>query len=116
MKHISSLVPSVLNNTKIYLCCGGSCFIHHHLPWRWRQQVPPKCWYLSVKLHKKLLLLLQHLRNCLTSCSRNQSPHTFENPRVFFFNICCSVHHQSILLNNQHDAALSSHIYYSLWD
>jgi hypothetical protein len=30
------------------------------------------------------------------------------------FYICGSVHHQSILLNNQHDAALSSCIYYSL--
>jgi len=32
------------------------------------------------------------------------------------FYICGSVHHQSILLNNQRDAALSSHIYYSLRD
>ena len=29
------------------------------------------------------------------------------------FYICCCVQHQSILLNNQLDAALSSHIYYS---
>jgi hypothetical protein len=21
-----------LNNMKFYLCCGGSCFIHHQLP------------------------------------------------------------------------------------
>jgi hypothetical protein len=28
--------------------------------------------------------------------------------------ICCSMHHQSILLNNQRDAALSSRIYSSL--
>jgi hypothetical protein len=30
------------------------------------------------------------------------------------FYICGSVHHRSILSNNQRDAALSSHIYYSL--
>jgi hypothetical protein len=30
------------------------------------------------------------------------------------FYICGSVHHQSILLNNQRDAALSSRIYSSL--
>jgi hypothetical protein len=32
------------------------------------------------------------------------------------FHICGSVHHQSILLNNQRDAALSSRIYSSLRD
>jgi hypothetical protein len=32
------------------------------------------------------------------------------------FYICGSVHHQSILLNNQCDAALSSRIYSSLQD
>jgi hypothetical protein len=34
--------------------------------------------------------------------------------RNFEFYICGSVHHQSILLNNQRDAALSSRIYSSL--
>jgi hypothetical protein len=33
-------------------------------------------------------------------------------PLVFY--ICGSVHHQSVLLNNQRDAALSSRIYSSL--
>jgi hypothetical protein len=79
IKYISSWDPSVFNNAKIYLCCGGNCFFHHHLPWRWRQQVPPKCWYPSVKLHEKLLL--QPLRNCITSCSHNQPPNNFEKPR-----------------------------------
>jgi hypothetical protein len=32
------------------------------------------------------------------------------------FYLCCSVHHQSVLLNNQRDAALNSRIYYSLPD
>jgi hypothetical protein len=32
------------------------------------------------------------------------------------FYICGSEHHQSILLNNQRDAALSSRVYYSLQD
>jgi hypothetical protein len=37
------------------------------------------------------------------------------NTALFFvFYICGSVHHQSILLNNQRDAALSSRIYSSL--
>ena len=81
-KYISSWDPSVFNNVKIYLCCGGSCFNHHHLPWRWRQQVSPKRWYLSVELHEKLQLSLQPSRNCLISCSHKQPPNNFEKPRV----------------------------------
>jgi hypothetical protein len=37
---------------------------------------------------------------------------TFKEGNLFY--ICGSVHHQSILLNNQRDAALSSRIYSSL--
>jgi hypothetical protein len=33
-----------------YPCFGGiNCFLFQ-LPWRWRQQMPPKPWYLSAKL------------------------------------------------------------------
>jgi hypothetical protein len=38
----------------------------------------------------------------------------YSEQQIFEFYICGSVHHQSILLNNQRDAALSSRIYSSL--
>jgi hypothetical protein len=43
----------------------------------------------------------------------NDTPHACRNLRTVF-HICGSVHHQSILLNNQRDAALSNYIYSSL--
>jgi len=46
---------------------------------------------------------------------RNYSSDYSRHVELFFY-VCCSVHHQSILLNNQCDAALSSRIYYSLRD
>jgi len=39
-----------------YQCCGDMCCLHLQdgwavSPWRRRQQVPPKQWHLSTKLH-----------------------------------------------------------------
>jgi hypothetical protein len=46
----------------------------------------------------------------------HSSPTSYDLPGTsdVTFNICSSVHHQSVLLNNQRDAALSSRIYSSL--
>jgi hypothetical protein len=34
-----------------YQYSRGTCCLHHHPPWRWRQQILPKCWYLSTQQH-----------------------------------------------------------------
>jgi hypothetical protein len=61
--------------------------------------------------HTTRLYLMTKLRKNRVIPALPIFPHGVNKDKVLLNYICGSVHHQSILLNNQRDAALSSRIY-----